>query len=135
VRCVDRSKALTSTESSWNREATVEIGSSVLRQLAYGYVTGYLENGNSALAIYLDSAKPTVVATEFESMIDRMPTLTSNRETARTKITAPAATATPMKMPSRRIKTFLHLAETGMALPSYELISYFQSAPSRNEEE
>jgi hypothetical protein len=63
-------------EVDWTKPTAKAAVESVLRQLAYGYVTGYLENGNSALAVYLDSAKPTVVATEFESMIDRMPTLT-----------------------------------------------------------
>ena len=63
-------------EVDWTKPTAKAAVQSVLRQLAYGYVTGYLENGNSALAVYLDSAKPTVVATEFESMIDRMPTLT-----------------------------------------------------------
>jgi hypothetical protein len=64
------------TEVDWTKptaKATVE---DVLRHLALGYVTGYLQNGNRALAVYLDLAKPTVVGTEFESMIDRMPTLT-----------------------------------------------------------
>jgi hypothetical protein len=63
-------------EVDWTKPAAKVAVEDVLRQLAYGYVTGYLENGNSALAVYLDSAKPTVVGTEFESMIDRMPTLT-----------------------------------------------------------
>jgi hypothetical protein len=63
-------------EVDWMKPTAKAAVESVLRQLAYGYVTGYLENGNRALAVYLDSAKPMAVATEFESMIDRMPTLT-----------------------------------------------------------
>jgi hypothetical protein len=63
-------------EVDWTKPTAKAAVEDVLRQLAYGYVTGYLENGNSGLAVYLDSAKPTVVATEFESMIERMPTLT-----------------------------------------------------------
>jgi hypothetical protein len=63
-------------EVDWTKPTAKAAVEDVLRQLAYGYVTGYLENGNSGLAVYLDSSKPTVVATEFESMIDRMPTLT-----------------------------------------------------------
>jgi hypothetical protein len=63
-------------EVDWTKPTAKAAVEDVLRQLAYGYVTGYLENGNSALAVYLDSAKPTVVGTEFESMIPRMPTLT-----------------------------------------------------------
>jgi hypothetical protein len=63
-------------EVDWTKPTAKAAVEDVLRQLAYGYVTGYLENGNRGLAVYLDSSKPTVVATEFESMIDRMPTLT-----------------------------------------------------------
>jgi hypothetical protein len=63
-------------EVDWTKPTAKAAVEDVLRRLAYGYVAGYLENGNSALAVYLDSAKPRVVATEFESMIDRMPTLT-----------------------------------------------------------
>jgi hypothetical protein len=63
-------------EVDWTKPAAKGAVEDVVRQLAYGYVTGYLENGNSARAVYLDSAKPTVVGTEFESMIDRMPTIT-----------------------------------------------------------
>jgi hypothetical protein len=63
-------------EVDWRKPTAKAAVDDVLRQLAYGYVTEYLKNGNSALAVYLDGAKPTVVGTEFESMIDRMPTLT-----------------------------------------------------------
>jgi hypothetical protein len=63
-------------EVDWAKSTAKAAVEDVLRQLASGYVTEYLENGNSKLAVYLGSAKPTVVATEFESMIDRMPTLT-----------------------------------------------------------
>jgi hypothetical protein len=40
------------------------------------YVNGYLEGGNARLAVYRDSDRPTFVAKEFASMIDRMPSLT-----------------------------------------------------------
>jgi hypothetical protein len=63
-------------EVDWMKPTAKAAVEGVLRQLAYGYVTGYLEHGNRALAVYLDSAKPMAVATNFESMIDRMPTLT-----------------------------------------------------------
>jgi hypothetical protein len=39
------------------------------------YVNGYLEGGNARLATYRDSGRPTFVAQEFASMIDRMPSL------------------------------------------------------------
>ena len=63
-------------EVDWTKPTAKAAVEDVLQPLAFGYVTEYLENGNRALAVYLDSARPTVVATEFESMIDRMPTLT-----------------------------------------------------------
>jgi hypothetical protein len=45
------------------------------RELAYAYATGYLEKGNQGLAVYRDAERPTFVANEFSSMIDRMPEL------------------------------------------------------------
>jgi hypothetical protein len=46
------------------------------RQLMLEYVNAYLEGGNSELATYRDSSRPTFVGQEFASMIDRMPELT-----------------------------------------------------------
>jgi hypothetical protein len=46
------------------------------RQLMLEYVTAYLQGGNSELATYRDSSRPTFVGQEFASMIDRMPELT-----------------------------------------------------------
>jgi hypothetical protein len=63
-------------EIDWKKPTAKAAVEDDLRRLAYRYVTEYLKNGNNALAVYLDGAKPTVVGTEFESMIDRMPTLT-----------------------------------------------------------
>jgi hypothetical protein len=48
----------------------------IVREQALGYVTGYLEGGNQRLAVYRDAGRPTFVAQEFASMIDRMPSLT-----------------------------------------------------------
>jgi hypothetical protein len=45
------------------------------RRLALEYVTGYLEGGNARLAAYRDGARPLFVAREFQSMIDRLPSL------------------------------------------------------------
>src|SRR5215471_12559795 len=41
------------------------------RALAFEYVNGYLEGGNAELATYRDSDRPTFVAQEFQSMIER----------------------------------------------------------------
>jgi hypothetical protein len=60
------------------REPTAEADAeAVFRRVAFDYVTGYLEGGNARLAVYRDGSKPTFVETEFRSMVDRMPELTS----------------------------------------------------------
>jgi hypothetical protein len=46
------------------------------RQLMLEYVNAYLQGGNSELATYRDSGRPTFVGQEFASMIERMPELT-----------------------------------------------------------
>ena len=56
-----------------NRQAT---GDAVMRQLALEYVEGYLKGGDQRLAVYRDDSRPTFVAQEFRSMVDRTPTLT-----------------------------------------------------------
>jgi len=45
------------------------------RQIAFEFVTGYQQGGNDRLAVYRDSSRPTFVATEFRTLIDRMPEL------------------------------------------------------------
>ena len=50
----------------------------IARQLMLEYVNAYLQGGNSELATYRDSGRPTFVAQEFASMIDRMPELTEH---------------------------------------------------------
>jgi hypothetical protein len=47
-------------------------------------VTGYLEGGNSRLAAYRDTARPTFVAQEFAAMIDQMPWLATYLPSIRT---------------------------------------------------
>ena len=64
-------------ETDWSKPtATAEVERSI-RRLALDYVTAYLEGGNSRLAIYRDTARPTFVAQEFAAMLDRMPSLTT----------------------------------------------------------
>ena len=46
----------------------------VFRERAHEYVTAYREKGNAGLAVYRDASRPTFVANELKSMIDRMPT-------------------------------------------------------------
>ena len=64
-------------ETDWSKPtATAEVERSI-RRLALEYVTAYLKGGNSRLAIYRDTARPTFVAQEFAAMLDRMPSLTT----------------------------------------------------------
>lgn len=49
----------------------------VMRRLAFQYATGYIEGGNTRLAVLRDKSRPAFVAQEFRDMIDRMPELTS----------------------------------------------------------
>jgi hypothetical protein len=62
-------------EIDWSKPtATADVERS-MRALALQYVTGYLEGGNSRLATYRDTDRPTFVAQEFAGMIERMPFL------------------------------------------------------------
>jgi hypothetical protein len=63
------------TEVPWNTPAAAEVASRVFREQAYEYVTGYREGGNARLAVYRDADRPTFVASEFRSMIERLPGL------------------------------------------------------------
>ena len=59
--------------------ATAKVdATAVLRRLALQYVRGYREGGNARLAIYRDKDRPTFVANEFQSMIDRLPRLAAD---------------------------------------------------------
>ena len=63
-------------EVDWSKPTVQADVERLARQLALEYVTGYLEGGNNELATYRDSDRPTFVASEFSSMIDRLPELT-----------------------------------------------------------
>jgi len=63
-------------EIDWSKPTAKAQADALARRFAFEYVTGYLEGGDSRLAVYRDSARPTFVANEFKSMVDRMPSLT-----------------------------------------------------------
>lgn len=65
------------TGVDWKASDAAESANALMRQLALRYVTGYLEGGNPSLAVYRDSQRPTFVAEEFRTLIDRMPELTT----------------------------------------------------------
>ena len=59
----------------WSRPSASADVDSAMRAIALEYVTGYLAGGNARLAEYRDSERPTFTAKEFESMVNRMPSL------------------------------------------------------------
>jgi hypothetical protein len=63
-------------ETDWSKPTAKTDVERSIRQLAFDYVNGYLQGGNSRLAVYRDAKRPTFVAQEFSSMIERMPSLT-----------------------------------------------------------
>ena len=62
----------------WQKPTAKADAAAVLRRLALEYVRGYREAGNSRLAVYRDKERPTFVANEFQSMIDRLPRLATD---------------------------------------------------------
>jgi hypothetical protein len=63
-------------EIDWSKPTAHQDVKALVRKLAFDYVTAYLEGGNARLAVYRDAERPTFVAQEFSSMIDRLPALT-----------------------------------------------------------
>jgi len=61
-------------EVNWSKSPRTDLDR-IARELALDYVKGYLAGGNDQLAVYRDADRPTFVATEFRSMIDRLPSL------------------------------------------------------------
>ncbi len=63
------------TEVNWNGPAAKKDAEAVVRRIALEYVNGYRQGGNARLAVYRDAERPTFVANEFRSMIERLPAL------------------------------------------------------------
>jgi len=62
-------------EIDWSKSTAMADAASLARQLAFEYVSGYREGGNARLAVYRDAERPTFVANEFASMVERLPAL------------------------------------------------------------
>jgi len=62
-------------EVDWKKPTAKADVEAVLRRLAFDYVVAYQKGGNAALAVYRDADRPTFVANEFRSMVDRLPPL------------------------------------------------------------
>jgi hypothetical protein len=62
-------------EVDWKKPTAKADAIAVFRRLAFEYVNGYQEQGDAALAVYRDKDRPTFVANELRTMIDRLPSL------------------------------------------------------------
>jgi hypothetical protein len=65
------------SEIDWSAPTARADANALMQQLAFEYATRYLEGGNEQLAVYRDRSRPTFVAQEFRTMIDRMTELTT----------------------------------------------------------
>jgi hypothetical protein len=63
------------SEIDWGSATAHLAANRLMQQLAFEYVTRYLEGGNDQLAVYRDDSRPTFVAEEFRTMVERMPEL------------------------------------------------------------
>jgi hypothetical protein len=62
-------------EVDWRKATAKADATALFRRLALDYVNGYREGGNGRLGIHRDRERPTFVANEFRSMIERLPRL------------------------------------------------------------
>jgi hypothetical protein len=63
---------------NWQQPTARAEATALFRRLALEYVTGYRNGGNAKLGIHRDREHPTFVASEFRSMIDRLPRLAAD---------------------------------------------------------
>jgi hypothetical protein len=63
------------TQVRWGTPNEKADANGAFRRLALEYVNGYREGGNARLAVYRDAEDPVFVAKEFQSMIERAPSL------------------------------------------------------------
>jgi hypothetical protein len=62
-------------EIDWTKPDARDRVNRMAREMALTYVKEYLEGGNQRLAVYRDADRPTFVANEFASMIERLPSI------------------------------------------------------------
>jgi hypothetical protein len=62
-------------EVDWGKPTAKADATALFRRLALKYVNGYREGGNANLGVHRDKDRPTFVANEFRSMIERLPRL------------------------------------------------------------
>jgi hypothetical protein len=79
-------------EIDWSHPSHVADANALARRMALDFVTAYQRGGNSELAVYRDGDRPTFVAREFESLIERTPALAHIPEMRAYLIGYPTAT-------------------------------------------
>jgi hypothetical protein len=62
-------------EVDWRKPTAKADATALFRRLALQYVNGYRESGNANLGVHRDKDRPTFVANEFRSLIERLPRL------------------------------------------------------------
>jgi len=62
-------------EVDWGKPTAKANATALFRRLALQYAKGYREGGNARLGVHRDKDRPTFVANEFRSMIERLPRL------------------------------------------------------------
>jgi hypothetical protein len=62
-------------EVDWAKPTAKADATALFRRLALQYVNGYREGGNANLGVHRDKDRPTFVANEFRSLIERLPRL------------------------------------------------------------
>jgi hypothetical protein len=62
-------------EVDWGKPTAKADATALFRRLALKYVNGYREGGNANLGVHRDKDRPTFVANEFRSLIERLPRL------------------------------------------------------------
>ncbi len=62
-------------EVDWRKPTARAEATALFRRLAFDYVNGYRAGGNARLGVHRDRERPTFVANEFRSMIERLPRL------------------------------------------------------------
>jgi hypothetical protein len=65
-------------EVDWSKPSAEQDAERAIRRMAFEYVNAYRAGGNASLAVYRDNERPTFVAREFESMVSRMPELSTH---------------------------------------------------------
>ena len=85
-------------EIDWKRPTAREDARAAFRRIAYEYIAGYVQGGNTRLPVYRDKSRPTVVADQFRLLIDRMPAIANGTQGLKRHlldypaVTLPAAT-------------------------------------------